>query len=191
MACKVCEKIWKELTMAGFPRLPLYMIWIWLRSSVHEVPCHEILVWSIDLTEHLFGIDSIQLMIQSGLKNESIQAVMKNKIRFDSIHTSSENHLILILFTIQIRIVYNSAVEIHRCLLVAAFGTKQYYRSNPNPPLRGSSRHKRRWPMITPQVTSSTFEVPLKFLWSSSDYCSWNTLSEQVYSSTLGRFRSL
>ena len=23
MACKVCEKIWKELTMAGFPRLPL------------------------------------------------------------------------------------------------------------------------------------------------------------------------
>ena len=25
MACKVCEKILKELTMAGFPRLPLHL----------------------------------------------------------------------------------------------------------------------------------------------------------------------
>ena len=26
MTCKVCEQIWKELTMAGFPRLPLHEI---------------------------------------------------------------------------------------------------------------------------------------------------------------------
>ena len=42
-----------------------------------------------DFIQHLFGIDSIQLMIQSGFsKNESIhlviQAIMKNVIRFDS-----------------------------------------------------------------------------------------------------------
>ena len=36
------------------------LIGVWLKFNRHNI-----LVWSIDLTQHIFGIDSIQLMIQS------------------------------------------------------------------------------------------------------------------------------
>ena len=58
-------------------------------ARMHEGTRHKIIVWSTDLTQYLFEIDSIQLMIQSGFsKNESIrlmiQAVMKTMIQFNS-----------------------------------------------------------------------------------------------------------
>ena len=54
------------------------LVWIYLYTYIWsgfgliavctKVTRHNILVCLIDLTQHLFGIDSIQLMIQSGLK---------------------------------------------------------------------------------------------------------------------------
>ena len=54
-----------------------------------RVTRHNILVWSIDLTQHLFRSDLTQLIIQLGFsKNESIhlviQVIMKTVIRFDA-----------------------------------------------------------------------------------------------------------
>ena len=56
-----------------------------------RVTRHVILVRSIDLNQHLFGIDSIQLMIQSGFcKNESLHLMIQAVIQksFDSVHDS-------------------------------------------------------------------------------------------------------
>ena len=60
------------------------LVWIYLYAyiwsgfgliAVYTIATrHNILVWSIDLTQHLFGIDSIQLMIQSGFSKKWIDS---------------------------------------------------------------------------------------------------------------------
>ena len=41
-----------------------------LDPPMPEGHTHKILVWPIDLTQHLFGINSIQLIIQSGFSKK-------------------------------------------------------------------------------------------------------------------------
>ena len=95
------------------------LVWIYLYTYIQSgfglmavytrATRHNILVWSIDLTQHLFGIDSIQLMIQLGFSKKWIESssdssgyekcdsilfmIQLKSFDSDSIHDSNQNRL--------------------------------------------------------------------------------------------------